>query len=154
MQISDRIVGLLITIGLAFGVCSCGGPSIPATFTPTALWTLIPTDTPAPAPTATDIPPTATTAPTDAPAPTPVPVRAVPVVPVVVPAFSCAGGCATPPDVSCDIKGNISVSSQERIYHVRGQAFYDETEISPEYGERWFCTEEEAVEAGWRKAKR
>lgn len=53
----------------------------------------------------------------------------------------------------CDIKGNISINSGERIYHVPGQEFYDDTVIRTEYGERWFCTEAEARAAGWRRAK-
>ena len=52
----------------------------------------------------------------------------------------------------CVIKGNIS-SSGERIYHVPGQRYYDKTQIDESKGEPWFCTEEEAVRAGWRKAK-
>jgi hypothetical protein len=55
---------------------------------------------------------------------------------------------------ACIIKGNISINTGERIYHVPGQEHYDETIISPQYGERWFCTEAEAREAGWRKAYR
>jgi len=54
---------------------------------------------------------------------------------------------------SCDIKGNIS-SEGERIYHVPGQKFYRQTKISEGKGERWFCSEAEAAQAGWRKAKR
>jgi micrococcal nuclease len=50
------------------------------------------------------------------------------------------------------IKGNIS-SSGERIYHVPGQQFYDQTQIDEASGERWFCTEQEALDAGWRKSK-
>jgi len=59
-----------------------------------------------------------------------------------------------PPPTSntCDIKGNIS-SSGEKIYHVPGQRFYDETVITLSKGERWFCSESAAVAAGWRKAK-
>ena len=53
----------------------------------------------------------------------------------------------------CNIKGNISISTGEKIYHVPGQEYYEETVISPEYGERWFCSEEEAMAAGWRKSK-
>ena len=53
----------------------------------------------------------------------------------------------------CNIKGNISINSGERIYHVPGQEYYIATRISPEYGERWFCTEEEARAAGWRRAR-
>lgn len=53
---------------------------------------------------------------------------------------------------ACRIKGNIG-SGGERIYHVPGQPFYDRTRIDPSRGERWFCTEEEARAAGWRKAQ-
>ena len=53
---------------------------------------------------------------------------------------------------ACVIKGNIS-SSGERIYHLPGQRYYDKTVISWSKGERWFCTEQEAVRAGWRKSK-
>jgi hypothetical protein len=49
------------------------------------------------------------------------------------------------------IKGNIS-SRGERIYHVPGQRYYDKTLINGLHGERWFCTEQEAIAAGWRKA--
>lgn len=49
-----------------------------------------------------------------------------------------------------DIKGNIS-SSGEKIYHVSGQLNYERTKIDKE-GEAFFCTEEEAQEAGFRKA--
>jgi micrococcal nuclease len=51
------------------------------------------------------------------------------------------------------IKGNISRSSGERIYHVPGGQYYDETVIDETAGERWFCTEQEAIEAGWRRSK-
>lgn len=50
----------------------------------------------------------------------------------------------------CVIKGNIST---EKIYHLPGCDNYDKTVIDESKGERWFCTEEEAVAAGWRKAK-
>ena len=52
----------------------------------------------------------------------------------------------------CRIKGNVSIGSGERIYHVPGQRYYEETNIRPEYGERWFCTEADARAAGWRKS--
>lgn len=55
---------------------------------------------------------------------------------------------------ACNIKGNISINSGERIYHLPGQMFYAGTKISPAYGERWFCSEAEARAAGWRKARR
>jgi endonuclease YncB( thermonuclease family) len=53
----------------------------------------------------------------------------------------------------CRIKGNISASG-ERIYHVPGGAFYKRTRVDPAYGERWFCTEDEAIAAGWRRSRR
>ena len=55
---------------------------------------------------------------------------------------------------SCRIKGNISIDTGERIYHVPGQYYYDRTRIAREFGERWFCTEAEARAAGWRKSRR
>lgn len=45
----------------------------------------------------------------------------------------------------CDIKGNISVTSGERIYHISSQDYYDETRIDFSKGERWFCSEREAL---------
>ena len=57
------------------------------------------------------------------------------------------------PGSGCDIKGNISINTGERIYHVPGQRHYQETRISPQYGERWFCTEAEARRAGWRRSR-
>ena len=55
---------------------------------------------------------------------------------------------------SCDIKGNISRLGQQRIFHVPGQEYYDQTRISVSKGERWFCSEDEARAAGWRKARK
>jgi hypothetical protein len=56
-------------------------------------------------------------------------------------------------DPGCNIKGNISMRTGERIYHVPGGKFYDATVISPGKGERWFCSEAEARAAGWRKSR-
>ena len=53
----------------------------------------------------------------------------------------------------CSIKGNIS-SSGERIYHVPGGAYYSRTKITKSKGERYFCTEDEARNSGWRRSKR
>lgn len=53
---------------------------------------------------------------------------------------------------ACNIKGNVSTRG-ERIYHVPGQKYYDETRISASHGERWFCSEEEARAAGWRRSR-
>ncbi|MEP3437407.1 MAG: succinoglycan biosynthesis protein exoi [Hoeflea sp.] len=57
-------------------------------------------------------------------------------------------------DGACVIKGNISVNTGERIYHVPGQKYYLPTRISHRFGERWFCSEADARAAGWRRARR
>ena len=73
------------------------------------------------------------------------------------------GACAltdittnTPPasvaSSSCAIKGNISYSTKEKIYHVPGCDYYTQTKIDIDSGEQYFCSEEEALAAGWRKA--
>ena len=64
------------------------------------------------------------------------------------PSFAIVGQSA-----SCNVKGNISRKG-ERIYHVPGQKYYDRTKISESKGERWFCSQDEAEAAGWRKARR
>ena len=64
------------------------------------------------------------------------------------------GLAAALPGSGCTIKGNISIISGERIYHVPGQDYYVQTRIAPEWGERWFCSEAEAQRDGWRKSKR
>ena len=64
---------------------------------------------------------------------------------------NCPTGCTYHKD-GCDIKGNISIASGEKIYHIPGQEYYWQTNIDPEYGERWFCTESEAISNGWRKS--
>ena len=53
---------------------------------------------------------------------------------------------------SCNIKGNISYNTGEKIYHVPGQRYYDATNIDTAYGEKMFCSEQEAINSGWRKA--
>jgi hypothetical protein len=64
----------------------------------------------------------------------------------------CPTGC-TEHKPGCDIKGNISYTAGEKIYHVPGGKYYDATVIDPRYGERWFCTEDEAIANGWRRSK-
>src|SRR5688572_7381986 len=60
------------------------------------------------------------------------------------------------PDVieipTCEIiKGNISRDGR-KLYHAPGMPNYNQVKINPDTGELFFCTEEEAVEAGWEKA--
>lgn len=53
---------------------------------------------------------------------------------------------------TCVIKGNIS-AGKEKIYHLPGCQSYEKTVIDTSTGEQWFCTEQEALQAGWRKAQ-
>jgi micrococcal nuclease len=55
-------------------------------------------------------------------------------------------------DSGCKIKGNIGATG-EKIYHLLGCGSYDKTKIDESRGEKWFCSEDEAVSVGWRKAK-
>ena len=57
-------------------------------------------------------------------------------------------GAVQVPSGACRIKGNISKKGQ--IFHLPGSRDYDRTKIDPKKGERWFCTEAEAIAAGWR----
>lgn len=59
----------------------------------------------------------------------------------------------TPAPPCVIIKGNISASG-EKIFHVPGQANYNNVKIDEAAGEKFFCSEDEAIAAGWRKAKR
>jgi micrococcal nuclease len=70
------------------------------------------------------------------------------------PSAAAGGGCEYSGTSDPVIKGNISQSTGERIYHVPGGEFYDATVIDEPSGERWFCTEAAAAAAGWRKSLR
>jgi endonuclease YncB( thermonuclease family) len=53
----------------------------------------------------------------------------------------------------CKIKGNINQKG-DRIYHLPGSRDYERTKLSEGAGERWFCSESEAIAAGWRAPRR
>ncbi len=63
--------------------------------------------------------------------------------------------------VTCDfsgtdeqlIKGNYDSRTGERTYHVPGGFFYATTVVTESDGDRWFCTEQEALLAGWKPSK-
>jgi endonuclease YncB( thermonuclease family) len=48
----------------------------------------------------------------------------------------------------CAIKGNVT--SHGRIYHMPWSPWYAQIKMDPEKGKRWFCSEGDAVAAGWR----
>lgn len=54
---------------------------------------------------------------------------------------------------NCVIKGNIN-SSGDKIFHIPNGAYYDKTTIDQSAGEKWFCSEADAIDAGWRKSIR
>ena len=139
-----------------------------ATVVPVAAATAVPTEFPTMAPTATELPtampmatdmavPTAQS--TDVPeatatppvsTPTALPVPTAAARPANPAAFTCKDGCAVAPDPSCNIKGNVNPQTGTKIYHTKGSRYYDKTDVKPAEGDRWFCTEAEAVAAGFR----
>lgn len=50
----------------------------------------------------------------------------------------------------CAIKGNVT--EHGHIYHTPWSPWYDKVKIDERKGERWFCSEAEALAAGWRPA--
>ncbi len=54
---------------------------------------------------------------------------------------------------ACPIKGNVSRNG-DRIFHMPWQKDYGRVRIEGHPEKRWFCDENEAVAAGWRKAAR
>jgi len=54
----------------------------------------------------------------------------------------------------CNIKGNISVNTGDKLYHLPNMQDYATTNIDVSKGEKWFCTESEAIVSGWKKAPR
>ena len=52
------------------------------------------------------------------------------------------------PSLACIIKGNVNQKGG-KIYHMPGTYFYSQTRMRNP-GVQWFCTEKDAVEAGWQ----
>jgi len=50
----------------------------------------------------------------------------------------------------CAIKGNVT--EHGHIYHMPWSPWYGKVKVEETKGERWFCSEAEAVAAGWRAA--
>lgn len=48
----------------------------------------------------------------------------------------------------CAIKGNVTANG--KIYHMPWSPWYARIRMDPARGRRWFCTEAEALAAGWR----
>lgn len=62
------------------------------------------------------------------------------------------GDTPTPTPRHCTIKGNVSWrNNDEKIYHCPNWRDYNRTSIDYEDGDIWFCSEQEAIAAGFRK---
>lgn len=59
--------------------------------------------------------------------------------------------CAPGPE-GCIVKGNIS-RLDVRWYHLPEFRHYGQTIINLKSGDRWFCTEEDAIKAGFQRAR-
>lgn len=49
------------------------------------------------------------------------------------------------------VKGNISRDGR-KLYHLPGMSNYNQIKIDESVGEMFFCSEQEATDAGWTKA--
>ncbi len=58
-----------------------------------------------------------------------------------------------PPNPNCLIKGNISEHGYGKTYFFPGCANYDRVKVDLQKGDKYFCTKEEAEEAGFKKAE-
>lgn len=64
----------------------------------------------------------------------------------------CRQELTAPPDSNCLIKGNIDKNSYEKFYHLPSCSHYSQIIIEKDIGERYFCSEKEAISAGFKKA--
>ena len=54
----------------------------------------------------------------------------------------------------CNIKWNISYNSKTKVYYLPECWKYNEVKIDSMYWEKWFCSEQEAIDAWWIKSYR
>lgn len=59
-----------------------------------------------------------------------------------------------PVSANCRIKGDVSLRTGKRVFYVPGQRDYLRVGIDKNNGDRWFCSETEAMAAGWTKSPR
>lgn len=55
--------------------------------------------------------------------------------------------------ILCDVKGNIDDNTQKKVYFRPDCNNYSQVTIDISSDDRWFCSEEEAIEAGFAKSK-
>lgn len=56
-----------------------------------------------------------------------------------------------PDDPGCNIKGNFEKNKGEKRYFFPACQSYEATIVEKDLGEQWFCTEREAIAAGYKK---
>lgn len=57
------------------------------------------------------------------------------------------------PKEGCVIKGNVRRDRGTRVYHLTECYNYEKIVVNEREGDRWFCSEEEAKKAGFRKSE-
>ena len=57
-----------------------------------------------------------------------------------------------PPDLGCLIKGNHHQADDRKIYTYPGCTNYNRTIVDTFKGDQWFCSETEAIKAGYQKS--
>jgi micrococcal nuclease len=58
-----------------------------------------------------------------------------------------------PPSEDCDIKGNISRKGFGKVYFLPNCPNYKSVKIDPRKGDKYFCSEQEAIEDGFHKSE-
>lgn len=57
------------------------------------------------------------------------------------------------PKSNCLIKGNIDTATYDKFYHLQYCRHYDQIVLNTAYGDSWFCSQQEALKAGFTKSK-
>lgn len=58
-----------------------------------------------------------------------------------------------PENPKCKIKGTLDEKSSDRKFYLKPScAYYDSVVVEKYLGEQWFCTEQEAIQAGFTKS--
>ena len=58
-----------------------------------------------------------------------------------------------PPNSQCTIKGNISEKAYGKLYFLEGCPNYKRVKVDMRKGEAWFCSETEAIKAGFTRSE-
>jgi len=63
-----------------------------------------------------------------------------------------SSACENKRDPNCNIKANIRKQEKTKIYHLPSCYNYERIVVNERLGDRWFCTEKEAIAAGFAKS--